>query len=90
MTAASARHDPDEDPDDLGNPDEPGRPDPRRPHPYTIEGYLLGMGDFATGAVRATGWRRTMAVAVAWAVLIPVGLGVLVGIGRLMSLLIWH
>ena len=46
------------------------------------------MGDFASGAVAATGWRRTAAVVVAWAVLIPMGLGVLVGIVRLLQLLL--
>jgi hypothetical protein len=83
-TGTGTRPDAWEDPED---PDGGGAPQ-HRPHPYTVEGYLLGMGDFASGAVAATGWRRTAAVIVAWAVLIPLGLGVLVGILRLLELLL--
>ncbi|MCU1689770.1 MAG: hypothetical protein JWN61_2390 [Pseudonocardiales bacterium] len=83
MSSASTRDDYDDFEDD-------DRPPPFRPHPYTVEGYLLGMDDFASGAVAATGWRRTAAVVVAWAVLIPLGLGILVGIGRLLQLLLWR
>ena len=82
MTSASTR-------DDYGDFEDDERP-PYRPHAYTVEGYLLGMDDFASGAVAATGWRRTMAVIVAWSVLIPMGLGVLVGVGRLLELLLWR
>jgi hypothetical protein len=82
MTSPSTRD------DYEGDGDRDDEPPPYRPHPYTVEGYLLGMGDFASGAVAATGWRRTAAVVVAWAVLIPMGLGVLVGIVRLLQLLL--
>lgn len=91
--AESTRYDHGDDPEDsedAGDPNDLYGRESRRPHPYTVEGYLLGMGDFATGASGATGWRRALAVAVAWAILIPMGLGVLVGIGRLLSLLLWR
>jgi hypothetical protein len=83
MTSASTR-------DGSGDFEDDDERPPYRPHPYTIEGYLLGMDDFATGAVAATGWRRTAAVVVAWSVLIPMGLGVLVGVARLVELLLWR
>jgi hypothetical protein len=82
MTSGSVRDDADEDPDD--------ETPPYRPHAYTVEGYLLGMDDFSTGAMHATGWRRTAAVVTAWAVLIPLGLSVVVGVGRVLELLVWH
>ena len=82
MTSATTR-------DGYGDDEDDERP-PYRPHPYTVEGYLLGMSDFSSGAVAATGWRRTMAVVVSWAILIPMGLGVLVGIGRLIHLVLWR
>ena len=34
--------------------------------PYTIEGQMEGLGRFAVGASRATGWRRRGAVGMAW------------------------
>jgi hypothetical protein len=60
---------------------------PPRPSAYSVEGYLLGFEDFAAGAMRATGWRRRFAVITAWAVLIPLGISILVGIGRVAQLL---
>ena len=61
-----------------------------RTNPYSVEGYLDGMANFASSAGRARGWQRRVAVLVAWAVLIPLGIAVLIGVGRLFELLIWH
>lgn len=52
-------------------------PHQRGSSPYTVEGYLSGISSFASGAVRARGWRKTVAKIVVVLLLLPVAATVL-------------
>jgi hypothetical protein len=47
---------------------------------YTFEGYLRGLRRFVLGRRQATGWRRVLATVLAWLVLGPLLLGVVVAL----------
>jgi hypothetical protein len=65
---------------------EPGQE--RRPSPYSVEGYIAGVGDFAVGAARARGWRRLVAKVVVVALLLPLAVAVVEGVITLLGLLL--
>ncbi len=67
---------------------EPGQE--RRPSPYSVEGYISGVGDFAVGAARARGWRRLVAKGLVVALLLPLAIAVVEGVFTLLSLLLGH
>lgn len=62
----------------------------RRSSPYTVEGYLANIGDFAAGAVRVRGWRRPVAKVVVVALLLPVLVTVVQRLWSLFWLLLGH
>jgi hypothetical protein len=55
------------------------QPEPR-PNPLTVEGEIAAFGQFARGAVRATGWRGTLARAFIFWVLAVIALGLVLEI----------
>lgn len=59
-----------------------------RPSPYSVEGYLNGIGDFAIGAARARGWRRLVAKVLVIALLLPVLIACLQGVLTLARMLL--
>lgn len=62
----------------------------RRSSPYTVEGYLANIGDFAAGAVRVRGWRRPVAKLIVLALLLPVLVTVIQRLWTLFWLLLGH
>lgn len=63
-------------------------PHQRGSSPYTVEGYLGGISSFATGAVRARGWRKSVAKLLVVLLLFPIALTVLHWLWTLLSLLV--
>lgn len=61
-----------------------------RPSPYSVEGYLNGIGDFALGAARAHGWQRVVAKVLVIALLLPVVLASAQGVWTLIGLLVYR
>ncbi|MCP3804542.1 hypothetical protein NLX83_35260 [Allokutzneria sp. A3M-2-11 16] len=57
------------------------------PKPYTVEGYLTQVGDFAEAANRREGHRRLSAVVVSWTVILALVSAAVVALVTLISLL---
>ncbi|HVX44723.1 MAG TPA: hypothetical protein VHC49_12590 [Mycobacteriales bacterium] len=62
-------------------------PHQRGSSPYTVEGYLGGISSFASGAVRARGWRRPTAKVLVVVLLLPIALTILHWLWTLLDLL---
>ncbi|SDM87160.1 hypothetical protein [Allokutzneria albata] len=57
------------------------------PKPYTVEGYLTQVGDFAEAANRREGHRRLSAVVVSWTVILALVSAAVVALVTLIDLL---
>jgi hypothetical protein len=62
-------------------------PHQRGSSPYTVEGYLGGISNFASGAVRVRGWRRPTAKLLVVLLLLPIALTILHWLWTLLDLL---
>lgn len=67
----------------------PDEPEPRgwelAHNPHTFEGQIEGLGRFASGSRRVSGWRRWVAVVLAVSFLLPAGLGLIAFAVRLLG-----
>jgi hypothetical protein len=52
---------------------------------WTFEGYIERLGAFSRGASRATGWKRAVALLVAFAILLPIAVGLVVYLVELLT-----
>ena len=52
---------------------------------FTFEGELEALGDFAHGTTRATGWRRAVAKLLVLLILLPLLVGVVLSLARLIT-----
>lgn len=53
---------------------------------WTFEGEIERLGEFSRGASRATGWKRTVALIVVLAMLLPLAISLFIYLVRLLDL----